>query len=214
MKTALVALLESKKVWTTIIGLFATFFGAWLAKHGFDLSDAHTEKVAEGITALFTMLLAGQALADHGKEKAKIEQGPPLVVEVAAPVEAAKPEGGFARLGIILLVAAIGLAACGASAREKTIHATYAGVVAAQAGFEAYNSARQAEIVSSAASEEDGIAQLDKYSKAREPVLKAFEVAYRALAAAAIESSEPVSGALKAAEQLHAALSTLTGGAL
>lgn len=73
MKTALIGLLQMKKFWLALIGLASTLFGAWLAKHGFDLSDAHVEKVAESIAFFFGLALSGLALQDQGKEKARIE---------------------------------------------------------------------------------------------------------------------------------------------
>lgn len=207
MKTALATLLESKKFWTLMIGIVVTTFGTWLAKHGFDMSDAHVAQVAEYMTIGFTALLGGQALQDQGKEKAK--------VEAAAAAAPKTPEGGFSRLGVMLVIASLGLSvACGASAREKTLHVTYTAVVATQAGFESYDKERQAAIVDHATSLADGVAELDKYKAARSPVLTAFEVTYRALAAAAIENKDPKSldAAKAAAKQLEAAVDALTGG--
>lgn len=93
MKTALTALLESKKFWTTIIGIITTAFGAWLAKHGFDMSDAHTAQVAQYLSLGFLTLLGGQAATDFGKEKAKLETARDVAYLDAPATKAAEGNG-------------------------------------------------------------------------------------------------------------------------
>ncbi len=113
-----------------------------------------------------------------------------------------------------LLLIIIVLAACGASARERTLKSTYVTLAAAQAGFETYDREHQETIAKTATSEAAGLAQLAEYHARRAPVLDAFEIAYRTLAAAAIVSDDPKStdAAVKAAKQLEGAIAKLTGG--
>lgn len=114
-------------------------------------------------------------------------------------------------LSLLLVV----LVACGASARETTIRTTYTGVTALQAGFLAWDLEHQRDLTRGVTTVADGLAKLDAYKTAREPVLKAFDVVYRALAAAAIVSDDPKSlpGAIAAADQLRLAICRLAPSA-
>lgn len=64
-KTLLFRLLTSLKFWTTILGITSTA----LAKKGIILDPIYADYIA----GFFGVLLLGQGLADHGKERAKIE---------------------------------------------------------------------------------------------------------------------------------------------
>lgn len=77
MKPALVRLLSSMKFWTTVLGFVATSCGAWIARHGFDMSDENVRQVARYIAGGFGLLLGMQGLQDHGKEAARLK-GPAI----------------------------------------------------------------------------------------------------------------------------------------
>lgn len=64
MKDALIRLASSMKFWTAVIALIAVF----AAKYGFQVSDEMTALVG----VIFSVLLGGQGLADHGKSAAEI----------------------------------------------------------------------------------------------------------------------------------------------
>lgn len=78
------------------------------------------------------------------------------------------------------------LVACGASARTRALQSQLAITNVARDTFVAVSEKRQLQIVETATSREDGIAKLTAFRKARDPVVKAFEAAYRAIAAAAL----------------------------
>jgi len=109
----------------------------------------------------------------------------------------------LAWVGAVSLVALACLSGCGASQRDRTIHATYTAVSAARDGFVAYDRIEQASIVTKATSEESGKAQLAAYRASRAKVVEAFEGAFHALAAAALlNDDQSVSAMLLAAAQL------------
>jgi hypothetical protein len=74
MKTAIMGLLGSKKFWMTILGCVTLAVS--------DHLGIPQDKVVY-IASLFGVQIGGQALADHGKEAARVE------AEVAAEVDAA-----------------------------------------------------------------------------------------------------------------------------
>lgn len=95
MKIALIRLLSSMKLWTTVLGIVATWSGAWLARHGFDMSDAHVEQVAQYMAIGFGLLLGAQGLQDHGKSAA-VAKGPTIEGvggDVSVTVAAAPTDG-------------------------------------------------------------------------------------------------------------------------
>lgn len=116
MKTALVAVFQKKTTWIAIIGIVTSLFGAWLAKHGFDTSAEHTDKIAEAIAGFWALVIVQQAAADHGKEKAKAEA---QNVQIDPPNQA-----GFARIDTLVMVLLLGVGvamiatACGAFKSE------------------------------------------------------------------------------------------------
>lgn len=85
-----------------------------------------------------------------------------------------------------LLLLVVLLAACGASARTKALQTQLLAVNVARDTLVAVSEKRQAQLVESAVSVDDGKAKLAAFRKAREPVVEAFEKAYRAIAAAAL----------------------------
>lgn len=93
-------LLQSKKFWITLIGGAMTACSALFAKYGLEVSDAAVQQVATTVTVLFTVLLGAQGLADHGKEKAKIETG---VLSPPSPTPA--PVVTTTQLSLLLILA-------------------------------------------------------------------------------------------------------------
>lgn len=99
---------------------------------------------------------------------------------------------------------------CGASAREKTIHATFISVTAARDGFVAWDAQHQLDVVKASSSAVMGEVALSDYHAHRVKVTVALEAAYRALAAAAIIESDPtLTGIVHAAQEVYQAISTL-----
>lgn len=123
----------------------------------------------------------------------------------------------------LLLVAAIGggalavgSAGCSHDARGKTIHATLVATDTAHAGFVAYDRQHQLDLVAKATTREEGAQALAEYRTRRdELVVPKLVAVYRALAAAAIANDDQsLLSLLAAANQLHQALTALTGGKL
>jgi hypothetical protein len=218
LKKPLVGLLESKKFWTAVIGSTAT----WAAKHGVVLDP----EMAPYVAAFFLALLGGQALTDNGKAAAKVHadsmnETAPLPPTVTDDDLLSGPEHGFASLGLLLslaLAAVVLISACGASQREVAIRTTYTAIVATDAGFRAWDAEHVKAIAHDPKSTtaDEAIAALQAYQGERKKILDAFDVAYRLLAAAAIVEDDPKSlaSALKAWDDLAAAIHTATGGKL
>jgi hypothetical protein len=120
------------------------------------------------------------------------------------------------RPALLLVLLVCFVAACGASAREKVLHGSYIAVTSAQSGFEAWDRVHQDDIVDKATSYEDGVAKLEAYWKAQVAVTNAFEAAYRAIAAAALADTEPLTmkTVRRTYDELVLALQKLTGGKL
>lgn len=120
------------------------------------------------------------------------------------------------RRPVSLVVLFLVLVACGPSARQRTLQTMFTGATAAQAGFVAWDTDKLDTIASSATTVDAGLAEIAAYKVAREPVVKAFEGVYQAIAAAALLNDDEPSlvSAVSAFEQLRAALRTLTGGRL
>ena len=108
----------------------------------------------------------------------------------------------------VALVALALLAACGPSARTRTLHTTLATVDATRAGFIAYDDQQQAAIIDRSTSFEDGRAHLEAYRAARAGVVLAFEAAYRAIALALVDKAD-VGQVLTAALRLREAVDAL-----
>ncbi len=77
------------------------------------------------------------------------------------------------------------ICACGASAREKTVHATLAGVVAARDAFLVFDAAREETIKTGATSEATGHAALIAWRAKSDMVMRLVGDAFQAIAIAA-----------------------------
>ena len=103
----------------------------------------------------------------------------------------------------VLFVLVGALAGC-PDAHQKTLRATLIGLNAARDGFVTWDMAHQTDIVEAATTFEDGQNQLREYRQAREKVVLGFEVAYKLLAAAALDpSSANMSTMLAAAKDVY-----------
>lgn len=106
------------------------------------------------------------------------------------------------------------LLACSGSQRIKTLRTGLVGLNAARDSFMVWDAAKQAAIVESATSPEDGQAKLKAYREARAKLAAQFEVVYRAIAAAAVANDDPsLKAAIDAAQRLLADIDKLKGGA-
>lgn len=93
-------------------------------------------------------------------------------------------------LKLVLLVALVLAAACGASQRERTIKTTLAAVNEARTAFVVFDRAAQSAIVATAKTYDGGVEDLRAYRAKREIVVDAFAFAYRAIATAATLNDE------------------------
>lgn len=114
----------------------------------------------------------------------------------------------------VLLVLLLGwLVACGASQRESTIKAALVTVDAAREAWLAYDHHAQMEIVARATSLEDGRAKLAAYRANQGKIETAFEVAYRAVAAAAtLNDDASLAGMVAAVAAATKAVDAVTTG--
>jgi hypothetical protein len=102
------------------------------------------------------------------------------------------------------------LAACGASAQQRALHATYIGVKAAEAGFDAWDHDHQADIVAKAPDLATGEARLNAYHATRGPVLQAFMLVYQLLYVAASDTTdERINACIDAAKTLYQLIETI-----
>lgn len=96
------------------------------------------------------------------------------------------------RRGVLILALAL-VAACGASARQKSLRGSFVAVEAAAAGFVDWDAEHQDLIVNQLADDyADGERRLAAYRARRAPVVDAFAIAYRILAAAALDQDQPL----------------------
>src|SRR5512136_2752575 len=103
-------------------------------------------------------------------------------------------------LPVLLLFFCLGQSGCGT---PKALRITLTGLNAARDGFIAYDMQVQTRIVSDASSFEMGRIKLDIYRAEREKVILALEIAYKALATAAVDPSElNITGAVTAAREV------------
>lgn len=98
---------------------------------------------------------------------------------------------------------------CGASQRESTLRTSFVSINAVRDGFVSWDQAHQARLVQDATSLADGQAKLAAYRAARERVDAAFQIAYRAVAFAAVTEDAPLSQVLMALDALQAAVAAL-----
>lgn len=109
----------------------------------------------------------------------------------------------------LALLALVGLlVACGPSARVRSLNTTLTGVDAMRTTFHAFDDAAQTLIVERATSLEGGKADFAKYVAAREGVLLAFELAYRAIALGYADKAD-LAEVLVAAQKLNTAFAAL-----
>jgi hypothetical protein len=123
MKAALIRLLESSKTWTVVLGLTATF----LARFGIHTDDQTAQMIAAG----FLALLGAQAVTDHGKAAALINQQTAMLAMRGGSNERSVPskdpelakhiaQGGFAKLGLMMFVAMAGVLSIAADGCHPT----------------------------------------------------------------------------------------------
>jgi hypothetical protein len=99
---------------------------------------------------------------------------------------------------------------CAGSRQQKTIESTFHALNAAKDGFLIWDNSHQQSIVNRATSFEEGRIKIFVYREKREAIISAFEVAYRAIALAALDKSETnVDEALKRAKDVFDAIRIL-----
>lgn len=130
--------------------------------------------------------------------------------------EVARVQGVLLVLGATFIMAAavIVLQGCGASSRERSLRTTLTAVDVAAAGFGEWDGKHQLAIVDGAETREAAEAALAAYRGKREAVLLAFEVAYRAVAVAALDDGrDTLDQAIAAAQAAFVLVEHLrTGG--
>ncbi len=102
------------------------------------------------------------------------------------------------------------LLGCGTT-RQDTLGRALAATNAAAEGFATWDEHAQAGIVDAATSRQDGEAQLAAHRARRDRVFAAFAVAYKAIAAAALDGDAPLATVLVAATDLYAAIAEVAG---
>lgn len=118
---------------------------------------------------------------------------------------------GLITLLVFALLAQL-LAACGGNQRQKALATALAGVDGARDGFVQWDDAHQKEVVLLATSYEDGLNALADYREQREAIVDAFELAYQALAAAALsEEGTTFEVAMGRIEHLYNVMKVLMG---
>lgn len=113
-------------------------------------------------------------------------------------------QAGRASVALLVVLALLGLAiaatGCGASAREKTLQATYASVKAAETGLDAFSPQHELDIVKAAPDKATGEAQLHAFEAKRDKVKGYIAAAYDAIASAVTFNNDPsVAAAVQAA---------------
>lgn len=98
------------------------------------------------------------------------------------------------RVLVLALMLAMTVVACGASAREKTISATFATTNVLRDGFSKWDLEHQQALLANAIKvKEDPKVSITEYRTKRAPVLQGFEDLYRAIATALIVANDPKS---------------------
>jgi hypothetical protein len=111
---------------------------------------------------------------------------------------------------VAFLLLTLTLGACGASSRERALRSSLASVNTAQQGFLAWDKTHQDQIVQHATSLEGGTVAIQIYRARREAISLAFEVAYKAIAVAALEATEAnATAAIMAVADLYVAIKRL-----
>lgn len=109
----------------------------------------------------------------------------------------------------VALLLLVGLAACGATAREKTINATFASLQAADDAFATYNYQHQHEVVQQATDKASVEAAVTKWRAQATGIETDLAAAFRATSAASILSTGTLDGMLKAASVILVELRAL-----
>lgn len=209
-------------IWAALLlvaGLLRTFLSKqhWLAQG----------KLLSGITGV--MLVLGAVLAWHFADApasgilTALFAAYTLITHSTVPGAAAPAAGpptstssGSAAMLAVLLLGAVALpqTGCAASTRESTIHAAMVTVDASKEAYVTYDAHAQDEIVSKATSLEGGRTQLTEYRSRRSKVVKAFVVAYQAIATAAqLNDDRSLASVMAAVSDVIATVRALTGGA-
>ncbi len=90
----------------------------------------------------------------------------------------------------LLIIALLGLVACGGNAKRQTISTTYATVNVAWDAFVVYDDVRQAAIVADATSLEQGQAELAAWLADRARMVEVFRAVVDTIAVAAMDASD------------------------
>lgn len=113
---------------------------------------------------------------------------------------------------LVLVAALLGIGCTGAN-RESTIRAALVTVDASRSAYVAYDQHEQEQIVAHATSLDDGKTKLAAYRAKRERVVKAFVVAYQAIATGAqLNDDHSLASVASAVIEVIAAVRDLTGG--
>jgi len=123
-------------------------------------------------------------------------------------------QGGFIRLSLMLVIAAIAgavlLAGCGASTRHKVLAGTFASLDVASAELVKIDGEQETALATKATSEAAGTAALGVWWSKVDTVEKALAEGYRAVAAAALaDDDRSLAGALQAATIVKQALTAI-----
>jgi hypothetical protein len=112
------------------------------------------------------------------------------------------------------VVIAWALLACGASAREKTLRASFVAVNAARDGFFAYDEQHQRTLLEAATDAPSWKATIADYRSRREKVVELFAGAYSTIAAATLldKDAKSLDAVGEAMKLLFAAVKDFTGG--
>lgn len=90
----------------------------------------------------------------------------------------------------LVVLAIVMIASCGASARDKTIRATFVATSSARDAFHAWDVSHQHDLVDGATSRDDALARIQAYRETQVRVIAAFETVFRAVGTAAILSDD------------------------
>lgn len=102
---------------------------------------------------------------------------------------------------------------CTGHQRHKTLRATLTSLVVAREGFEKWDEAQQREIVEKATSKEQGQEALSAFRTRRDLVYDAFEIAFRLIATASLDSEDQtLSQAIDQAKRVLIKIAELQGG--
>lgn len=105
----------------------------------------------------------------------------------------------------LLLIVAVAIAACGASARQTALKSTLIAVNATSEAFVKWDGERQLQIVDKATTREEATVNLTTHRAKRDKVVDAFVIIYRLIAtASALEDDHSLNSLAKAFADLKA----------